>query len=248
MNRFTKGCKKVLNKFLDIIFPENTKCIFCKDEIANFSEKPYCEKCEATSFNTGNKCIKCDTHIKEGNIICDHCKSKPRKFEKCLCPLNYSGGVRSSIISFKDSNAKYLAKSYAKIIFKYLKDKNLDFDYITFVPSHAKTIKRRGYNPSEILAKELSVLYNKPCIKTLLKTSPTQQQKNLTFEERTQNLKDSMIVTNSKLIKGKNLLLVDDVITTCATINYCSRLLSTYANKIFATAIARNHLETEKMF
>lgn len=243
MNNLTQNFKKFINKFLNLVFPENTKCIFCKKEIINFNKNPYCEECKSIIFNDGNKCIICDTHIKDGNIICDNCKSKPKKFEKCFCPLNYSGDVRKSILDFKDGNAKYLGKYFAKIMYKYLNDNKIEFDYITFVPSHKKIIKKRGYNPAEILAKELSTLYNIPCIETLLKTSSTLQQKNLTFEERTQNLKNSMIVTNSKIIKNKSLLLVDDVVTTCATINHCANLLSLYANKIYATAIARNHLK-----
>ena len=207
---------------------------------------PYCEKCAKVAFNKGNKCSKCDTQIKDGNIICDHCKSHRRNFIKCYCPLNYQDDVKKSILSFKDSNAKYLAKSYAKIIFDYIKNDNISFDYITYVPSHKKKVKRRGYNPSQVIAEELSLLFDKPCIETLLKINETRPQKNLSFEDRSKNLENSMIVTNAKIIKDKNILLVDDVVTTCATIDQCSKLLSNFADKIYVSAIARNHLKAKE--
>lgn len=246
MNKFLSFCKKVGNKFLDLVFPLNTKCVFCNSEIVDFDKKPYCDECEKYAFNKGAKCIKCDTRIKEENKICDHCKSHKRYFEKCFCPLNYEKAVRSSILSFKDSNARYLAKSYAKIIFDYIKDENLHFDIITFVPSHKKALKRRGYNPAKLLADELALLFEKPCLETLLKITQTKAQKNLSYSERAKNLENSMMVTNAKLIKGKTILLVDDVVTTCATSNQCAKLLKNFADKIYVTAIARNHLKPEK--
>ena len=55
-------------------------------------------------------------------------------------------------------------------------------------------------------------------------------------------MKDSIIVINSKSIKSKTILLVDDIVTTCATVDHCSKLLKGYAEKVFVCAIARNHI------
>lgn len=243
MNKFISFCKKLGSKILNLIFPLNTKCIFCNNEIVDFEKQPYCDECAKYAFNKGCKCKICDTRVKEDNVICDNCQSHKRNFKRCYCPLNYEKAVRTSILSFKDSNAKYLAKSYAKIMAEYLKDKNLNFDLITFVPSHFKTIKRRGYNPAQLLAEELSILLGKSCIESLIKIGKTKQQKNLTYAERAKNLEQSMMITNAKQIKNKTLLLVDDVVTTCATIDQCSKLLNQYAKAVYATAIARNHLK-----
>ena len=245
MNKFLTFFKNLKDKILDIIFPLNTKCIFCEDEIVDFDQKPYCDRCEKFAFNSGNKCVKCDTQIKSENIICDHCKSHKRFFEKCYCPLNYKDSVRSSILRFKDSNAKYLAKSYAKLISLYIKNENLNFDIVTFVPSHKNAVKRRGYNPAKLIAEELALLENKPCIETLIKINKTPPQKNLSYQERAKNLENSMIITNAKAIKNKTLLLIDDVVTTCATVDHCSKLLKPYASKIYVAAVARNHLKKE---
>lgn len=242
MNRLGKFFRKTYDKILDIFFPIDKICIFCNKEIVDFKEKPYCESCEKEVFNNGNKCIKCDTKIKDGNIVCDNCKSHKRNFEKCLCPLNYENNVRKSILKFKDDNAIYLAKSYAKIIYEYLNHHQIKFDVVTFVPSHKSKIKKRGYNPAQVLAEELAKLCNKEVKETLAKVTLTQSQKTLSFADRQQNLKNSIIVTNSKSIKSKTILLVDDIITTCATVDYCSKLLKDYANKVFVCSIARNHI------
>ena len=242
MNKIKNVFKKLGNKILDIVFPINNKCIFCNEEIVDFEITPYCENCEKEAFNNENKCVKCDTQIKQGNIICDSCQKHKRSFIKCYCPLNYQDDVRKSIIRFKDDNATYLAKSYAKLIFDYINKENINFDLITFVPSHKTKIKQRGYNPAQILAKELGLLYNKPVIETLAKVSITQAQKTLTFANRQENLKNSMVVINSKAIKNKTILIVDDIITTCATIDCCCNLLKTYTKNLYACAIARNHI------
>ena len=223
--KFKEKLNTFSEKILDLLFPSNIKCIFCGKDKPN--EDYFCENClNDKIFNLGNKCIKCDTSIKEGNIICDNCKSVKKYFEKCFCPLIYKDNVKKSILKFKDDNAKYLAKPFADLIHKRILEENVDFDIIVPVPSHEKTVAKRGYNPALLIAEEISKLSNKPVEKVLVKNVLSKNQKNLTFSERQTNLENCMKLVDKEIIKNKNILIVDDIITTCATINACASLLS----------------------
>lgn len=235
------------NSIFDKLFPNNIKCILCGRDLN--TENSICDYCmKEDIFNTGNRCIFCDARIKDGNKICDHCKektktiaSRKRYFSKCFCPLNYKDKVRIAILKLKSDGAKYLAPHFAKLIYQRLQEEKLNFDIIVPVPSHPKTIKKRGYNPAEILAIELGKLYNKPVENILIKNVLTPNQKFLDYNERQENLKDSITIQNNSILTNKTILLVDDVITTCATINTCASLMKK-AKKIYACSIARNQL------
>lgn len=237
---FKEKCLKLKNSILEAIFPSNFSCILCDNEMPD--DSLICEECRKEQiFNVGNKCCKCDTIVKEGNIICDNCKENKRFFEKCFCPLIYDGNVRKAILKFKSDRAKYFAKPFAKLIYERILQENIDIDFIVPVPSHIKTIKKRGYNPAFVIAEELSLLMNKPVCDILEKNILSSSQKTLTFVERQTNLENCMVLKDKTIVKNKNILIVDDVITTCATINACASLLHR-ANKIYAVAVARTQL------
>lgn len=232
---------KIKNKILDTIYPNDIKCILCGKDLPS-SDTYFCDKClNEHIFNNENRCKICDTKIKEGNIICDNCKNNKRYFSKCFCPLNYENKVRQALIKFKSDNARYLAKPFAKLIYNRLKEEQINFDIIVPVPSHPKTIKKRGYNPALLLAKELSILFNKPIEELLIKNVLTKNQKLLSYKDRQNNLTNSIILTDKKASKNKTILLVDDIITTGATLNVCAQLF-TNAKEVFACAVARNQI------
>lgn len=239
--------KKIKDIFLNALYPDSIKCIFCNNELE--SDDPICKDCHNSDyFNTGNRCMFCDLRIKKDNIVCDNCQSFRPKFVKAICPFVYKDHVRASILKFKSDGAKYLAKPFAKFMYEKLKDENINFDIIVPVPSHKDTIKKRGYNQAKVLADEIAILSCKPVIEVIIKNVKTKTQKSLTFKERHENLVNSMTLTDKKLIKGKTILLVDDILTTCATVNYCSELMSN-AKEIYVATIARNELkENKKLF
>ena len=226
------------DKILNLLYPEGMKCIFCDNEVAG---DQICDECYKHDFwNDGNRCQICDCKIKEGNIICNHCISQKRHFLKCSCPFVYVEPVRQSILKFKSDGAKYLAKDFAKFIYERLQVEEIEFDVIVPVPSHKKTIKARRYNPAKVLAEEIAKLAGKPVCDILCKNILTQNQKALGFQERQSNLAGSITISDKSKIKGKKVLLVDDVVTTCATVNTCAKLMDN-ANCVYVCAIARTN-------
>ena len=234
-----EGVLKIKNAILNALFPDNIKCIFCGRDISSYF---ICDKCNKNEiYNNENRCKICDTPIKEGNIICDHCKKQKHNFERLLSPLIYKDKVRKSLLQFKSDGAKFLARPFAQLIADRLAFEQVEYDIIVPVPSHKSSIKKRGYNPAKVLAEELSKITSKPVEDVLYKLTKTQNQKYLDYKDRQSNLENSIILLNKSVIKNKNILIIDDIITTGATIESCAKLMKK-ANKIYGCAVARRAL------
>lgn len=104
-------------------------------------------------------------------------------------------------------------------------------DIITFVPMSIKAEEKRGYNQSELLADALAKLLSLEAYCTLEKVKDTARQAELDFEERSKNLKGAFKVTDKKFVKGKHVLVVDDVLTTGATSHEVASALKTAGAK-----------------
>lgn len=237
--------KKISIFFNKLIFPDDIKCVFCGRDIPSFYEKPYCSNCEKLlPKNDGKRCLICDEPIGNEAVICDHCQKNKRYFKKARAPFLYKDLVRKSLLSYKSDNKRYLAKGYAIIIAKEIKGWKIDL--ITYVPMTKRKEKERSFNQSKLLAKNLAKILNLPCFETLEKVSETKSQKTLNYLERQKNLLSVFNLKDKELVKNKNVLIVDDIITTCATLNTCAKILSKHANNIFVCALARNALKKEE--
>lgn len=240
--------KEFWNRVLDIFFPPNLKCIFCGRDVPDFSNQPYCKECkENQPFNTEHRCQICDMEIIGDGEICELCKISHKEFNLVRSPMKYEGSARNVVLKFKTQNARYLAFAMAKLMVSVMTDEMKNADMIIPVPMTEKAIKKRGYNQSILLANEISKLINKPvCLDVLLKTKETHSQKELNFKERQKNLIGSFSIKNYRLIKDKTILLVDDVMTTSATANVCSKELKRHARKVFVSVFARNMINFDK--
>ncbi len=238
MNKLQKATEKVL----DIIYPNSMKCIFCGRDILNFDVRPFCDDCcKAGYFNEGNRCHRCDMHIPNGNTTCDNCHSQKRYYERAFCPLVYKDGVKNAILKLKSDNAKYLARPFAKLIYDRLVSENLSFDLIIPVPIHQKTRKTRGYNQSELIAEELAKLLNIPLLtNVVVKETQTNDQKLLPYHDRFQNVATCFKLKDKKAVKNKSVLILDDVMTTGATLNAISKLILPYTKHVYVCAVARD--------
>ncbi len=219
----TKPVVKYLNAFLDILFPDNIKCVVCEKEINSPTDKTFCDKCrESLPFINNHACIKCGSAMETDGKVCAYCKNNKRFFDKSISVFNYSPPVSFLIHSFKYKNARYLDHHFATLMAPKILGK---FDGIAFVPLHKKKQAQRGYNQCELLCDELSKILNIPKITNLIRVENTIAQTQLNRKLREENLSTCFAVLNAKEIKDKKILLVDDVFTTGSTLNECSRVL-----------------------
>jgi ComF family protein len=208
---------------LDLLFPKF--CLGCKKE-GTF----LCEDCFATL-----------------EISTSHQKFKGKNLTDLYFPVNYENFlVKGLIQNFKyPPLIKELKKELAFLIISHflLLDKKPDFsDFVSVpVPLSKKKLRWRGFNQAEEIAKELANFLKIPLVSDcLIKTKETKDQVELSEKERKENVKGAFFIKNKEKIAGKNVLLVDDVFTTGATMEEAARVLKEAgAEKIVGVVVAK---------
>jgi ComF family protein len=214
MSRFLSQCKAV-------IFPR--LCLYCSSPLAE-KQKLLCSLCLGLLelLDSQKHCAGC---LKEGPSWCHECHEKCPSYDFASACFDYSGPIQAVIKEFKYNDAPYLAKSLASFLF-------LQFDaagwpcpeYITFVPQ--TLVKRfwRGYNQSELLAKELGKLMNRDVRKLITKRLSGLPQSLLEKNDR-KGHEEPFFCINPQLVEGRRILLIDDVFTTGTTVEQASKAL-----------------------
>lgn len=222
---------KLFNSLLNEIFPDNLTCMCCNEELNN--DEYLCKSClKGLNFIT-NACEKCGQPINDFSSLCKDCKGIKRNFTKAISPLVYDDVAKNLVYKLKYSGAKYVAKELAKhLVMSFSKAEFKDIDIVTAVPLSNERLKTRGYNQAQVLAEEFCKLLELENINLTqkhdlikrIKNTPTQTS--LTKVERRENLKDAFEFCGEKdEIKGKNILIIDDIFTTGATLEEITRLL-----------------------
>ncbi len=159
-----------------------------------------------------------------------------------LCVGRYSGSLKETLRRFKFSNKSSYYRALGKLLaLKIQNTKQIDsFDVIVPVPLHKSRQKHRGYNQAELMAEQIAKTLKIPCEKNLLiKSVATNSQSMLKRTERLLNLEDAFMAVSDGLIAHKNILLIDDIVTTGSTVNQCCKALKRAgAEKVIAGVIA----------
>lgn len=204
-----KRRKQILNQILNLIYPP--KCGICGKLNSNF----LCNKCQ--------KQLESQAKFKiEKNQNANY------YFQEHLYIFEYQGMIRKVILNYKFNDKPYLYKTIVNFLLKNQKFfQILEFyDIIVPVPISQERKKERGYNQSELIAKEIaqntSTEYNNQC---LFKTRNIIEQSKLNKEERQKNIQGVYKLYNQEILQNKKILLIDDIYTTGSTVNECSRIL-----------------------
>lgn len=228
-------CSKIYDFFLDFLFPKF--CVDCQVE-GTF----LCEDCSKNILPVITQvCPECGRISKNGKY-CKNCE-KNKKISGILVACYYEEGpIREIIHNFKYNSATELSKILSKLMSETLKENKIKIDLITFVPLHFRRLASRGYNQSEILAKEIGTSCKLQVSKLLVKTKKTKRQVELIGTKRKKNLNKVFKVEKSKVhkVENKNILLIDDISTTGATLNECAAVLKAAgAKKVWGLVVAR---------
>jgi ComF family protein len=159
--------------------------------------------------------------------LCHACLNAPYHFAKARAVTFYDGSVLEAVHRFKFGKKIIYARTLAGLrtgdgLF------NLDhFDLFVPVPLHVKRLRQRGFNQTLLLLREWAGEEKKDKIDftTLVRYRWTEPQTNLKHHERRKNIKGAFAVKRPDKVRGKNILLCDDVFTTGATVNECARVL-----------------------
>ena len=193
------------------------------------------------AFFYPERCPYCSALMEPDDIACPQCgKSvlgsvvtirRGVMGSRCVSPFAYEVRVRKAIVNFKFHDMPQHARPLAAVLAETIREEYPvdEIDLITYVPLHKKDLRKRGYNQSQLLANELSDTLSLPCEETLVKVKYTKKQHKLKFSERKKNLSGAFELVDKELIKGKNVLLIDDVMTSGNTLSVCVKKL--YAAK-----------------
>lgn len=192
-------------KILDWIFPP--RCLFCGQR-RSVNEEHLCKECAGIPTERVYR------------FFAIHERRRAFTLE-CRSTMRYRGEFRSTLHRFKFRDETHLAKPLAKQLFLAI-DRDRTYDCIAAVPVSAERLKERGYDQSELLAKELSRLTGIPYMAQLTKKTHNRTQHNLPSSERERNVRG---VYKAKDCTGLRVLLVDDIVTTGATVRECARML-----------------------
>lgn len=234
--------KNFFKRLIELVFPSEIKCIFCEAELPLKTPPQTCQNClkHLPFKNQKEICIKCGDLLEGGGNVCLVCKSNVRHFEKAISPFFYKNQIAVAVRKFKYSGAKYLFYPLATYMAAEYFKHNFDVDGVVFVPMTLKSEKRRGYNQAGLLAKEFCLIAGLNLIENAVtKEKLSSKQVGLTLAERKQNVEKTFSV-NKKQIRGKSILVVDDVLTSGATVNEIARVLSGGgAKKVYVLTLAR---------
>ncbi len=222
-----------------LLFPDDIKCFCCNNELSSESEYGLCGDCDLP-VNT-QFCLKCGRALNNMAHYCTDCMNNSKAFDKARSAFELSDNIRKVLYRFKYGGCGYLAKFLALYLRDVYLSSDFNADVITFVPIHKSRKRRRGYNQSQLLSKELSLLTGIPVEELLIKTRKTKPVSKLKAADRLKEIEGSIELSgNADASCGKTVLLIDDVFTTGTTANVCSLLLKSKggADKVFVLTAA----------
>jgi competence protein ComFC len=178
-----------------------------------------------------------------GEFRCSNCDGRKFHFECAIAKYRSKGVVRDFIHRLKYERAYYLRKPLAEWAAVGLTDKRVlirPFDFFVPVPLHPTRKRERGFNQAEAIGTVLASRAGKPMVNALRRTRYTTTQTRLDRAERMENLRGAFVVRKPDAVRGRNIILVDDVFTTGSTIEECARVLrEADAASVRALTVAR---------
>ena len=150
-----------------------------------------------------------------------------KNFQKLLYRFKYEGNSRKIILNYKFKEKSYLYKTFVNFLLKNEDFFNFikNYDTIVPIPISKKRQKERGYNQSDLIAKEISKKIQIPYNNVLIKSRNIIEQSKLNKEDRQKNIKGVYDLKNKEIIKNKKVILLDDIYTTGSTVNEASKIL-----------------------
>ncbi len=223
--------KSLLEDLVGLIYPNI--CQFCEKEIATTKEGYVCKRCKNNIKHIEPPfCERCGKPF-SGSItvrfICADCKISKIYFDHARSAVEYEGIIKKAVHLYKYRSALWIEPMLADILITTVqKDLNPDeWDSIIPVPLHFVKYYERGFNQAERLSNFISKATKIPVNKKVLKRIKyTETQTTRDRTKRSENVKNAFAVKDKiGWLKGKKIILIDDVMTTGSTVNECSRML-----------------------
>ncbi|MDA1347680.1 MAG: ComF family protein [Chloroflexi bacterium] len=230
--RATAILSRVAGGALDLVLPISCAvchteghylCPDCESELPRL-ERPYCTRCA----DRGKE------------LLCDWCARSRPEVDGIRAPYLFEGVVREMVHDLKYRNIRAAAPDLARLLADFLNTNRVPGDVLVPVPLHRSAERRRGYNQSQLLARELAKLTRLPLVgHALRRTRYTEPQVSMdSLDQRRTNIDGAFECFDD--ISGRTVLLIDDVVTTGSTMSACAEALkASGAASVWGLALAR---------
>jgi ComF family protein len=237
---------RLLRRILEYCFPSS--CSHCGCPLGDSPLPFFCSSCWSDlSPLAPPVCPRCGRPLDSPEAlsaspehVCWHCRKDPPDVDQALAAGIFEGPLREAIHVYKYRPLMALGRPLAAWMTDHVR-KVERLDLVMPVPLHVSRLRKRGFNQSLLLARGASMTYEVPLnYDNLVRVRPTQPQVELSGRERMANVAGAFGLRRKQEAKGKRILLVDDVFTTGATMNECSRVLrEAGAEAVIALTLAR---------
>ncbi len=238
---------RILDGFLNLIYPET--CFVCSVPVSRFRECGVCSSCwdRVVALRiVPPRCASCGLPLRnfqdKGEHLCGDCIQQIPPYAGARSFGYHTAELRRLVQGLKFQDGKNLVKLLVPLLAAAFGDSwsRDDFDVIVPVPLHVKRKRERGYNQSELLARSLAHQIAIPYGRALVRVRPTLPQVGLTDSQRVENVRNAFRCANPQLISERRILLIDDVMTTGATVASASRaLLEGGSRRVSVLTVAR---------
>jgi ComF family protein len=198
----------------DLLWPK--RCVGCER-----LETLLCKSCEQKLMKIDHQlaCKRCGAPY--GHIVCTECFTTegilPLSFSAATCACIFADTAARLIVIYKDQHEQRLAEICANLLLEAIQPQWLEWaDMITYSPAEQEKVKSRGFDHMMLIAESLAGLTNLNVEQTLIKQGGS-DQRDLNREQRLENLKGVIRCKSREHVSGRNILLLDDVLTTLAT-------------------------------
>ena len=229
-----KSINQHSKEFLNLILPP--RCAF-SGEIVSHPGEISSDIWRALKFISDPYCMCCGRPFAfeiQGETLCGGCLQDPPEFSKCRAPLVYDDISRSLVLKFKHADQMHIVTTFLPWMIRSGAELFEHTDLILPVPLHRWRLLKRRYNQAaviaQMLAKEVKIMCN---VEALQRQKATVSQGFMKADQRRKNVKDAFCINpkQEEVLQGKNILLIDDVYTTGATVRECARVLLAHGVK-----------------
>lgn len=231
MDKYEKNEKiniiDIIEKILNLLYPP--VCAFC----GKLDEEFLCEECKKKIEQLQRVTIEKQKNKLEYKDRITKNEKINKNYDEHIYMFKYDEYIREKILNYKFNEKSYYYKTFVKILLnnKKICEKIKSYDIIISVPIHNKRKKQRGYNQTELIAREIAKKLQIEYKNILIKTENTIPQSKLDKKQRIQNAKNKYKINQKILNKeekkyiNKKILIFDDIFTTGSTVNECAKKL-----------------------
>lgn len=234
-----------IRRWIDLVYPP--RCAVCSGFLSKGSNDVVCPECRASLRTVHSPmCRRCGLPFHAGpdeDRLCESCMRRPPAYEAARAVYVYEETAIKAVHRFKYSGRTRLAEVFGPMLARLAREwlpAGIE-PLVMPVPLHLRRLRERGFNQSLLLARHVGALPGYELdYQSLCRVRHTPSQSALDRDRRRQNVRAAFAVKRPSAVKGRDVLLVDDVSTTGSTLDACSRaLLRSGARRVYGLTLAR---------